>query len=125
MKQLIVLFVFATLLLSNSDCNEKKATVEKYKGRLEIKGLCMNYTIRLLEGKIDTSKITASWTDEMSKKTYSNVFALGSRCSFPDTIKEGDDFYFKIDTTTLQNCMVCLAYYPTPPKKLSIKVVEK
>ena len=125
MKLILLLSTFTFLVLSNSDCSKKKSATETYKGRLEIKGLCMNYTIRLIEGTIDTSKIAASWTDEMTKKDYRNVFALGSPCSFPDTIKEDDEFYFKLDSTTVQNCVVCMAYYPTPPKKLSIKVVDK
>lgn len=123
MKTLILLSIAATLLLSNSDCN-KKASV-KYKGRLEIKALCMNYTISVLEGDMDPSKVEAEWNDEGTGKHYHNVFGLKSRCTFPDSIKQGDEFYFIIDSTAVQNCMVCMAYYPTPAKKLSIKVVDK
>lgn len=82
----------------------------------------MNYTISL-QDPIDTSLVVANWTDESTGKSYKNVFALGSRCNFPSDIKEGDEFYFAIDSTTVQNCAVCLIYYPVPPKKLSIKVI--
>ena len=125
MKLLILLPALAFLLLANSDCSHNKSGKTRYKGKLEIAGICMNYTIRLLEGEIDTSKITAEWTDETTNNHYHNVFGLGSRCNFPDSIKQGDEFYFVIDTTTNKDCIVCLAYYPTPPKKLSIKVVDK
>ena len=111
------------LTTSADRCNEKKEGL--YKGRLEIKALCMNYTISVLEGNLDTSMMVRTWTDDHSGKTYNNVFALGSRCRFPSTIKEGDEFYFAIDTTADENCAVCMAYYPVPPKKLSIRVVEK
>lgn len=124
MKKIITISVLATLLLSNSDCKNKKDTVVKYKGRLEIKGICMNYTIRLLEGNIDTSLIATRWTDEVTNKHYKNVFALMDPCSFPETIKEGEDFYFTIGGTGT-NCVVCEAYYPIPPKKLHIKVVDQ
>lgn len=96
-----------------------------YKGRLVIKGICMNYTIKLLAGNMDSTTIENKWTDETTGKTYKNVFALGSRCTFPSTIQQGDDFLFTIDTSKVQNCNVCLAYYPTPSKHLSIKVIDK
>jgi hypothetical protein len=123
MKKLIVLPVLIALLLSNSDCSKTNAV--KYKGKLEIKGICMNYTIRMLEGNMDTTKISANWTDDVTGIHYVNVFGLGSPCNFPSTLKEGDEFYFSIDTKNEQGCAVCMAYYPTPPKKLSIIVVEK
>jgi hypothetical protein len=103
----------------------KKNVTGKYKGRLEIKGICSNYTIKLLEGNIDTSKIAAKWTDEVTNKSYTNVFALGSPCRFPKNIEQGDEFYFTIDTSAEKGCIICLAYYPTPLKKLPIRVIEK
>jgi hypothetical protein len=125
MKFLIFLSAIFVLTVSADKCGKKKTETGKYKARLETKALCMNYTLRLLEGDMDTSLITASWTDESTGKSYNNVFALGSRCTFPTNIEQGDDFYFVIDSTQKQECAVCMAYYPTPPKKLSIKVVEK
>ena len=83
----------------------------------------MNYTIRLVEGEPDTTMVAAKWTDESTGKSYDNVFALGSPCTFPASIREGDEFYFSIDSTTKQDCAVCMAYYPTPAKKLKIKVL--
>jgi hypothetical protein len=125
MKLFLVLTGIFLLSISADKCGDKKSDTTVFKAKLEIKALCMNYTIRLLEGAIDTSLITAAWTDESTRKSYNNVFGLGSPCTFPATIKEGDEFYFTIDSSSKQQCPVCLAYYPTPPKKLSIKVVEK
>lgn len=127
MKSLIVLFSIFILTVSADKCGDKKQSDSNgiYKAKLETKALCMNYTLRLLEGNIDTSLITSSWTDESTGKPYTNVFGLGSPCTFPSTIEQGDEFYFKIDSSAKQDCAVCMAYYPTPPKKLSIKVVEK
>ncbi|HEV7781928.1 MAG TPA: hypothetical protein VGO58_11725, partial [Chitinophagaceae bacterium] len=96
-----------------------------YKGRLEIKGICSNYTIKLLEGDIDTMKIAANWTDESSGKSHTNVFGLKNPCSFPASIKQGDEFNFAIDTAKSNDCIVCDAYYPTPPRSLQIKVLDK
>lgn len=110
--------------LTKPACHSKKAAISHcYKGRLEIKSLCMNYTIKVLDGNIDTALVAAQWRDGSTGKTYTNVFGLASRCNFPSTIKEGDEFYFAIDSTSVQDCAVCMAYYPTPEKKLSIKVL--
>jgi hypothetical protein len=124
MKRLILCSVIATMLLSSSDCSRKKISPVKYKGRLEIAAICMNYTIRVTEGTIDPSLVVDSWTDETTKKSYANVFKLGNPSDFPATIKQGDEFYFTIDTAKGRDCAVCMAYYPTPPKALSIKITE-
>jgi hypothetical protein len=120
MKQLFLYSLIATLLLSNSDCSKKKD--DRYKGRLEVAGICMNYTIGVIEGDIDPSTIVNSWTDETTNITYTNVFKLGNPCDFPAGIKQGDDFYFTIDTSKGKDCAVCMAYYPTPSKALSITI---
>lgn len=125
MRLFIILSLLNTLLLSSGDCgNKNKSTsTDKFKGKLEIAGICMNYTIRVLEGQIDTSLIEARWTDDVSKKVYTNVFRLENPCQFPSTIKQGDEFYFKIDSSETKPCTVCMAYYPTPNKAVSIKVL--
>jgi hypothetical protein len=127
----LLLFVACSFLLSASKggCKKKKVTAGLtstgcYKGKLEVKGGCMNYTISIVDGKFDTSLVVANWTNESTGKAYKNVFALGSRCTFPDYINEGDEFFFEIDNTAVQNCAVCMMYYPVPAKKLSIKVIQ-
>ena len=123
MKRVLIFSGLATLLLSASDCSNK--TSATYKGRLEIKAICSNYTISVIEGDIDTSKVVANWTDENTGKSYKNVFKLGSPCTFPSTLNAGDEFFFTIDTSKEKECMVCMAYYPTPPKALPIVVKLK
>jgi len=125
MKLFILLTTLSTIILSAGDCSSKKKSNTKYKGRLEIKGICANYTIKVLEGNIDTSKIAGKWIDEVTNKSYTNVFALENPCYFPDSIKQGDEFYFRLDTSVNKGCIKCLAYYPTPPKRLPIIVIEK
>jgi hypothetical protein len=122
MKLYSVLPLVFILSVAATTCRDKKSV---YKGRLEIKGICMNYTIKVLKGDMDTSLIVAEWKDESTGKTYTNVFALGSACSFPGTINEGDEFYFKIDSSYKSNCAVCMAYYPKPKKSIAIKIMDK
>ena len=95
MRILIILTGVWMLCMSADGCKKKKDGV--YKGRLEIKALCMNYTISIIEGNADSSIVTPNWTDESTNKSYQNVFGLDSRCNFPSSIKEGDPFYFVID----------------------------
>src|SRR6187401_3321799 len=124
MKTYIVAPFIFMLAVSTNKCKSKNES-SAYKGRLEVKGMCMNYTIKLLEGNMDPSKLVAEWKNEVTGKTHNNVFALGSVCNFPPTINEGDEFSFTIDTTYVSNCAVCLAYYPRPAKSIAIKVVNK
>jgi hypothetical protein len=127
MKILLVSLLAAAALFQEKCNREKQRTNTSttcYKGRLEIKGICSNYTIAVLEGNIDTSRIEASWTDENTGKAYRNAFALGSPCSFPSAIEQGDEFYFELAETDEQ-CAVCQAYYPKPSKALSIKVLDQ
>jgi len=120
-----ILAPFAFILVVTTDKCKSKNENAFYKGKLEVKGMCMNYTIKLLEGNIDASKLVAEWKNEVTGKTHTNVFALGSVCNFPPTINEGDEFSFTIDTTYVSNCAVCLAYYPKPAKSIAIKVLNK
>lgn len=124
MKIYSLIPIVIVLAITSDKCKNKNEG-NSYKGRLEIKGMCMNYTIKLLEGNLDSSKIVPEWKNEATGKMHNNVFALGSACSFPSTINEGDEFYFTVDSSYVSNCAVCLAYYPKPKKSIAIKVVNK
>ena len=123
MRSIAFFPLYLLLAFSADKCNKNNSSV--YRGRLEVKGLCMNYTIKVIEGDIDKTKIEAEWKNEVTGLTHTNVFALGSVCIFPEYIKEGDEFYFKIEPNVIQNCAVCLAYYPKPVKSLSIKIINQ
>lgn len=125
MKLLLILASSILLAASGKSCKQQQQLPAGcYKGKLEIKAMCMNYTVSIQGKSFDTSLVVAKWTDENTGTSYKNVFELGSKCNFPDSLKQGDEFYFTIDSTSVQNCSVCLAYYPTPPKKLAIKVLN-
>ena len=126
MKILLSVIFITLLAVTENTCKNKKnkSMANCFKGRLEVKAGCMNYTVAVIEGNIDTSMVQASWTDETTGIAYKNVFALASKCDFPNTIDQGNEFHFVIDTSASQNCAVCMMYYPVPSKKLSIRVLD-
>ena len=121
-----LLFIITSFILVGASSKSCKEELPKgcYKGKLEIKANCMNYTISMQSKNFDSSLVVANWTDETTGKSYKNAFRLGSPCTFPDSLNEGDEFYFTIDSTSVQNCSVCIMYYPTPEKQLRIKVLK-
>ena len=93
-----------------------------YKGRLEVKGICSNLTITAVEGNVPGTQ--ASWTNEQTGKVYTNAFRPLNPCAIPETLKEGDTFYFVVDTASAAPCATCKAYYPVPEKALNIRVLS-
>ena len=86
----------------------------------------MNYVIQITEGDVDKALYESSWQNPLTNTTYQNVFGLESICTFPSTIKEGDEFYFSIPKRPIvQTCAQCKAYSPTPSKKISIEICNK
>jgi hypothetical protein len=122
MKKNIFISLMALLVFSGFQC--KKETYESgcIRGRLEIRGICMNYVIKVLSGDIDPALTEANWQDPSTGIAYQNVFALGSPCSFPASLNEGDEFYFRVVDSDAKGCAVCQAYRPVPAKKLQISV---
>ena len=120
MIKYLIIFIF----LLNISCNKSKDTsVTCFKGKLELKGICMNYVIQIIEGDVDKSLYESSWQNPLSNTTYQNVFGLESICTFPSTINEGDEFYFSIPKRpVVQSCAQCKAYSPIPNKKISIEI---
>ena len=125
MRLLYFLLALAPFVSSEStSCNKKSVPADCMKGRLEIKGICSNYVITIIDGPIDTSKVTSAWTDLETNKTYTNAFKLGSPCSFPSALNEGDEFYFEFVNETKEDCAVCMAYRPVPEKINMINVLN-
>jgi len=130
MKKRLTHLGFASLLLlmgascekSNSSRDNQPTPPNCFKGRLELKGICANYTIQVLEGAIDDALIEKSWTNPATGQVHKNVFGIANYCSFPKELKQGDEFYFTVIEKNDKDCARCEAYYPTPTKKLSIQV---
>ncbi|MBZ4190107.1 hypothetical protein [Niabella beijingensis] len=127
-KSLFALIVLAAALSAGTACSSKASKGgggTKLKGRFEVAGMCSNYTFSVIEGRINPMLVEATWTNPQTNKTYWKAFGISNPCNFPSNIKEGDTFYFEIvPADKEQKCAVCMAYYPTPGKKLNIKVVQ-
>jgi hypothetical protein len=121
MKYLLAFFV-----LLNISCNKSNDTIQNcFKGKLVLKGICMNYVIQITEGDVDKALYESSWQNPLTNTTYQNVFGLASTCTFPATIKEGDEFYFSIPKNPIvPACADCMAYSPTPSKKIYIEICK-
>lgn len=124
MKIVAAFFIaLAALGLASATCNKTARTGNCYKARLEIKGICMNYVIKVLEGDLNALPLEKTWTDEATGKTHQNVFGLGNPCDFPDLL-EGQEFYFTLNPSPKTDCAVCEAYRPTPKSKNNITVSQ-
>ena len=124
-KMKLHLCILVLVAFLSVHCTKDDPSKDCIRGKLVIKGICGNSTIQVISGKIDSSLIVKTWEDPSTTKKYDNVFALKSICTFPGTIMEGDEFYFKIDNDPRgSDCAVCLAYRPTPPKGLMISICK-
>ena len=87
------------------------------------KELCSHYVVQVISGTVDRSLVDNNWRDEKRQKTFDKVFTVGNKCTFPSSLNEGDEFEFTIDANPpAQNCIICMAYYPTPGKINAIKL---
>ena len=120
MKPLLLLFCLSLL----GACKSQEVLPDNcFKGRLSLKGICNNYVIELIGGTIDLSKVETTWENPSTGKKYTNAFALSNPCALPVSLKEGDEFFFKLDSTQLTaECVTCKAYSPTPRKSLPISI---
>ncbi|OLY93167.1 hypothetical protein [Cnuella takakiae] len=102
-------------------CNRNKQST-CFKARMEDRGMCGNFTISVLEGQLEGTE--ASWTNEQTGKVYTNVFRPANPCGIPEGIKNGDTFYFTLDTRKVEDCTHCMAFYPAPASRINIRVQE-
>ena len=127
MNKLVSLSLLLVMAGSAYQCNNKMVAADSVlKGKLVISEICSHFVIQVTSGKLDTAFVTNGWKDDKRNKTYDNVFTVSNRCGFADMkLKEGDEFEFIIDKNPPpENCLVCMAFYPTPPKRNAIKLSQ-
>jgi len=132
-KYVFVLLSVFVFLSCTKESNDSKINPNGcIKGKLVLKGICMNYVIEVVSGTIDSSLIESNWENPLTHDVYKNVFGLASICNFPPTLNEGDEFYFTIfnfmgipEDFPPQDCVQCQAYSPIPAKRLFIDICAK
>ena len=125
MKQQIFALPLVIFLIVGCTKSKDIQVQGRYKARFEINAICANYTFSVIEGNIDVSYVETSWTNPQTNKAYTNAFGIANPCELPDNLKEGDEFYFGIiNPEDAKSCIVCAAYYPSPQKKLNIKILN-
>ena len=115
------------LSVSFSTCHPGEQVSLVFKGKLVIKAACAHYVIQVLDAQFPKSKLMASWKDDTTDSTYTNVFKVANLCSFPsDRVSQGDTIIFALDNNPPpMNCMICTIAYPTPPVSNSVNQVQK
>jgi hypothetical protein len=128
MKKISTVLLISLFALSAFQCNNKIVPADGVlKGKLVIKEICAHYVVQVTNGKLDSSVVTNGWRDDKRNKTYDNVFTIANRCGFADEkLEEGAEFEFMIDKNPApEDCLVCMAFYPTPAKRHAIKIVKR
>ncbi len=132
MKTIAILGFLVILLPSFTGCEKNEGQKSELKslendqclkGILVKSGICGQRVIEITSQNKNGVTYAAQWTDELSKKTYKNVFTVENSCAFPAAIKEGDEFSFKLTSDTSNDCVQCRAYTPVPNEVNSIIVV--
>lgn len=127
MKRSFILLCIVIFGLSAYRCNNKAVPADGIlKGKLVIKELCGHYVVQVMNAKLDGSLVANGWRDDKRNQTYDNVFAVSNRCGFAKAnLNEGQEFEFTFDKNPPpEDCLVCMAYYPTPDKKNVIRVLQ-
>ena len=127
MKKLLFLLTLISISFTAYRCNNRAVPADGVlKGKLVIKELCGHYVVQVLNAKLDGSLVANGWRDDKRNTTYDNVFTVSNRCGFANAnLDEGAEFEFMFDKNPPpEDCLVCMAYYPTPDKKNVVRVMQ-
>jgi hypothetical protein len=112
--QVAMLLTSAVIILAGTSCRREHLTPDRIVGKVVIDGVCGNYAVQVISGKIDSSRLLASWLD--GDTTYTNVFTVANRCNFGGYgLKQGQEFSFQLsDSAIVQSCAICDIYVAVP-----------
>lgn len=117
---------FIVLMLLFCHCKKEAKEPIYYQGKILSLGICNNPIVEVLDPLLDKNLYEATWTNELTKQEYKNVVGSSNKCTFPGMLKEGDIFYFTITEPKVPaSCVQCLAYSPSPMRKLYISIYQK
>src|SRR5918998_1611997 len=120
---IIGLFLGSGCEKNDLDCNKELVDQQTcLTGVLVKAGICGQRVIKVTSHNKGGLAYAAIWQDQSSGKTYENVFTVANSCTFPTTIKEGEQINFKLTTNTANDCAQCMAITPVPAEKNNIIV---
>ena len=75
----MIKYLVGFFILLNISCNKSNNTsVACFKGKLVLKGVCMNYVIQITEGDVDKALYESSWQNPLTNTTYQFVFVYAN-----------------------------------------------
>ena len=124
----LMVIVFSVFSLMSCDKQQDVQQVVSdstcYKGKLVLVGICGNAVVQVLDDRMSASFYEANWKDESTGISYQKVMGNANYCTFPGDLKEGQEFYFRIDlpTSLPADCANCKALSPTPQLRQYIQI---
>ena len=126
MRILLVIFLFIAFISCDKQVDIQQVVTDStcYKGKLVLKGICNNAVVEVLDDRMNPAFYEKTWKDESTGIVYRNVMGNANYCTFPGDLKEGQEFYFRIDlpTSLPADCANCKALSPTPQTRQYIRI---
>ena len=126
MRILFIIFIVIAFTSCDKQGDVQQVVTDSacYKGKLMLVGLCGNAVVQVLDDRMNPSFSEKTWKDESTGIVYQNVMGNANYCSFPGDLKEGQEFYFRIDppTSLPTDCVNCKALSPTPQTRQYIQI---
>ncbi len=121
------LFILLAALLSVSCIQLPNAGTSNSTQRIKAKVIritCASTVIQVLDSA--HYNLGETWTIEGTSNTYEHVAVVSNKCELPSTLKEGDEFFFKVinESDARKDCVVCMMYDFPPSKGIYLQVVN-
>lgn len=126
MRILFIIFIVIAFTSCDKQGDVQQVVTDStcFKGKLVLFGLCGNAVVQVLDDRMNPSFYEKTWKDESTGIVYENVMGNANFCNFPGELKEGQEFYFRIDppTSLPTDCVNCKALSPTPQTRQYIQI---
>jgi hypothetical protein len=126
MKLVLAILIFFAFTSCDKQVDIQQVVTDStcYKGKLVLVGLCGNAVVQVLDDRMDPVFFEKNWKDESTGIVYQNVMGNANYCSFPGNLKEGQEFYFRINVPASlpPDCANCKALSPTPQTRQYIQI---
>lgn len=128
MKKLSVLLISVLLfscakLPNKGSSNSANDSNQRIKAKV-IRISCASTVIQVLDPAY--YNLGETWSMQGDEKALDHVAVVANKCELPETLKAGDEFYFKIipESEARKDCVVCMMYDAPPSKSILLKVVN-